>query len=142
MRQEWRHFQRHPAIDAVRPVVDRPEQVSGSGEILQRQIEEEALAGFPFGQPLADRRIVRGAVLDGVIEDRRIRGKPGHRKFVDVTFERAAVQQVARDVVEPEALTEIVEQLGGFHIFSGCYCLVSWGYHGNRHHRCGRIRIV
>ena len=30
-------------------------------------------------------------------------------------FERAAVQEVARDVVEPEALAQVVQQLVGFH---------------------------
>jgi hypothetical protein len=31
-----------------------------------------------------------------------------HRKFVDVALERAAVHKAAGDIVEPEALTEVV----------------------------------
>ena len=54
-------------------------------------------------------------MLDGLVEDRRIRGEPRHRQLVDVALERAAVQQVARDVVEPEALTQVVEYFGCFH---------------------------
>ena len=49
------------------------------------------------------------AVLDGVIEDRRVRGEPGHRELVDIALQRAAIQQLTGDVVEPEALAEVVE---------------------------------
>ena len=115
MRQQWRHLQRHPSVHAIRAVVNRPEQVGGPGEIVQCQIEKKFLAGFSLRQFLADRGVVGGAVLDGVIKDRRVRGQPGHRQFVDVALERAAVQQVARDVVEPEALAQVVKFLGGFH---------------------------
>ena len=52
--------------------------------------------------------IVR-AVLDRVIEDRRVRCEPRHRKLVDVVLQRTAIQQLAVDVVEPQALPEIVE---------------------------------
>jgi hypothetical protein len=77
--------------------------------------QKKALAGFPHRQLLADRSIVGGAVFDGVIKDRWVRRQPGHRQFVDVVFERAAVQQVTRNVVEPEALAQVVQQLGCFH---------------------------
>ena len=30
-------------------------------------------------------------------------------KFIDVPFERACIQQVTRDVIEPEALTQVVK---------------------------------
>ena len=52
---------------------------------------------------------------DGLVEDRRIRGEPGHRQLGDVALERAAVQQVARDGVEPEALAQVVEPLCRLH---------------------------
>ena len=51
----------------------RPEQIRGSGDVSQRQLEEERLAGLPFGQLTPDGGVVCGAVLDGVIEDRRVR---------------------------------------------------------------------
>ena len=113
--QQRRNFQRHPAVHAVRPVVNRPKQVGGPGDVLERQVEEERLARFALAQLLADRGVVGGAVLDGVVEDRRIRGEPRHRELVDVALERAAIQQVARDVVEPEALAQIVKHLCRFH---------------------------
>ena len=50
-----------------------------------------------------------------MVKYRRIRSEPGYRQLVDVTLERAFVQQITRDVVEPEALTEVVQHLRGFH---------------------------
>ena len=56
-------------------------------------------------------------VLDGVIKDRGVGRQPGDRELVDIAGERAAGQQSARDVVQPEALSEVVQLLCGFHIF-------------------------
>ncbi len=56
--QERRHLQRHPAVHAVGPVVDRPKQVGGPGEILQRQIEEQILARLALLDFLRDRGVV------------------------------------------------------------------------------------
>src|ERR1700757_5129891 len=64
---------------------------------------------------LADCRIVGRAVLDGVVEDRRIRGQPRHRELVDIAPERPSGEQVARDVVEPETLAQFVELLCCLH---------------------------
>jgi hypothetical protein len=50
-----------------------------------------------------------------MIKDRRVRCEPGHRKFVDVALQRAAVQQLAGDIVEPQALAEIVKRPRRFH---------------------------
>ena len=71
---------------------------------------------FPLREALADRNLVGGTVLDCVIKNGWIRGQPSHRQFVDVAFECATVQKVARDIVEPEALAQIVQELVGFHI--------------------------
>jgi hypothetical protein len=116
MRQQGRHFQRHPAVHAVGPVVNRPEQVGGARNVLQRELEEERLAGFAPAHLLADGGVVIRAVLDGVVEDRRIRRQPGYGELVDVAFERTAVQQVAGNVVEPDALAQVVQQLCRFHL--------------------------
>ena len=71
-------------------------------------LEEQRFAGFPLGEPLANRRVVGPAVLDGVVENGRIRGQTGDGEFIDVALERPGVEQVAGDVVEPEALAEVV----------------------------------
>ena len=44
-----------------------------------------------------------------------MRGQPSHLQVSDVVLERAVVQQIACDVVEPEALAQVVEQLGCLH---------------------------
>ena len=113
--QQRRNLQRYPAVDAVGAVVDRSEQIGGLREILERQLEEQLLARLTLVELFADRGIVGGAVFDRVVEDRRIRSEPGHRQLVDIALECAAVQQIARDVVEPETLAQVVEQLGCFH---------------------------
>ena len=59
--------------------------------------------------------VIRRAVLDRVVEDRRIRRESRHRELVDVVLERAGCQQVACDVIEPDALAQIVEICGCFH---------------------------
>ena len=78
-------------------------------------LEEQILGRLLAGRALGNVVVVIGAVLDRMIEDCRIRGQPGHRKFVDVALERAAVHKAASDIVEPEALTAVVECLCWFH---------------------------
>ena len=46
-----------------------PSEISGVGEIVQCQVKKEALAGFPPGKFLADRPIVGGTVLEGMLKD-------------------------------------------------------------------------
>ena len=115
VRQERRDFQRHPAIDAVGTIKDRLEQIGRAVQILQRQVEEQIFAAHAGLDLLGDRRVIGRAVLEGEIEDRRVRGQPGHRKLGDIFLQGAVVQQVAGDVVEPNALAEIMEFLGGVH---------------------------
>ena len=89
MGEQGRHFERHPAVHAVRPVIDRPKQVGGPGDVLQRQLEEERLARFAFYLASRGWRRRRRAVLDGMVEDRRIGGQTGYRELGDVALERA-----------------------------------------------------
>jgi hypothetical protein len=89
--QQRRHFQRHPAVHAARTVPDRSKQIGGPRQILERQIEEQFLARLAFFDLLADRRVVGRAVLDGMVEDRRVGREARHRQLGDVAFERAAL---------------------------------------------------
>src|SRR6202035_109942 len=59
--------------------------------------------------------VIIGAVPDGMIEDRRIRGQSGYRQFIDVVLQCAAAQEGAGDIVEPKALSEIVQCLCRVH---------------------------
>src|SRR5262245_32898658 len=58
----------------------------------------------------ADGGVIGSALLDGVIEDRRVRGQARDRGLVDVAFQPSAVQ-----VVEPETLPQAVEASGRVH---------------------------
>ena len=106
-----------PSTPPVR-VEDRPEHVGRARDVVDRQLEEQVLARLAGLQLAANRRVVVAAVLDGVVEDRRIRREAGHRQFADVAFERPAFEQVARDVVEPKALADIVQLPGRVHRFT------------------------
>ena len=66
----------------------------------------------------ANRGVVVAAVLDRVVEDGRIRCQSRDRKVADVMLERAAFEQVARDVVEPEALADVMELACRVHRFA------------------------
>ena len=99
--QQRRHLERHPAIDGGSALVDRREQVGGAREVFDRQLEEQRLVRKAAAHELANFRIVRTAVRDRVVEDGRVRGQAGDRQIVDVALERAAIEQVAGDVVEP-----------------------------------------
>src|SRR5262249_40387478 len=65
-----------------------------------------------------DGGVVVAALGDRVVEYSRVRGEPGDRKLVDVALQRAARQQRACDVVQPDALADLVKLLGRFHICS------------------------
>src|SRR5262249_45589469 len=83
--------------------------------VFQRQLKEQWLARLTLLHLLADRPVVRGAVLDGVIENRGVGREPGDGQLVDVALEGAAVQQIAGDVVQPEALADLVKHLRCLH---------------------------
>ena len=74
---------------------------------------------MPVGDQRSDRVVVVGAAADRVLEDRWVRCQTGHRQIGDVLRKPAAAQQFAGDVVEPEALPQVVELARvGVHRFS------------------------
>src|ERR1019366_3626594 len=107
--QQRRDFQSPPPVHALGLIVGRAEQVSCASEIFQRQIKEESFAGLPASQLFLNGRIVSSALLDGLVKDRRIRRQPSHRQLVDVALQRAGIQQVARDVIQPNTLSKVVQ---------------------------------
>jgi hypothetical protein len=59
-----------------------------------------------------DLLVIPFALGDRVVEDRRVGGEPGDGFRLDVAFERAAIEEIAGDVVQPKALAELVEVTG------------------------------
>src|SRR5262249_58938608 len=91
------------------------EEIGGLRQVLERQFEEQRLTRLALGHQAADLVVVVGAALDRVVEDRRVRGQARDRQLVAIALERAAGEELASDVVEPEALSELVKLLCRFH---------------------------
>ena len=115
MGEQRRDLQRHEAIHSGGPPMDRREQFGGLGEVLDGELEEQRLPRLAGTDQAPDLRVVRCAVRDRVVEDRRVRGQARDRQLVDVPLQRAAAQQVAGDVVEPETLPQVMQPFRCLH---------------------------
>jgi hypothetical protein len=113
--EEGRDLERDPAVDAGGAIVDGAEEIGGLRQVLERQGEEQRLAGLALVHQATNRLVVVGAALDRVVEDGRVRGQARDRQLVAIALEGPAGEELARDVVEPEALAELVELLCRFH---------------------------
>ena len=76
--------------------------------------KKDFLGRFILGELRANCGGVSRTVLNCLIENRGIRCESRHRQLIDVALQCAAIDQVARDVVKPDALSQIVEQLLSF----------------------------
>ena len=56
--EQRRHFERHPAVDAVGPLVDWTEQIGGARQVFERELEEQLLAGLALRELVGDRGVV------------------------------------------------------------------------------------
>src|SRR5262249_6747510 len=83
--------------------------------VRDRDLEEALLRRRARPRQLGDLVVIRVAGADGLVEDRRVRGQAGHVQLVDVALERAAVEQLAGDVVEPDALAQLTQREGRLH---------------------------
>src|SRR5262249_32266036 len=98
----------------------------------------EQLLALHTGPGLGADRVVVVAATDRLVEDRRVRRQAGHRIVVDVALDRAVVEQAARDVVEPEALPRLMQNLRCSHALalpaathSRATCATRWGVNPN-----------
>ena len=110
--EERRDLERGPAVDAAGGVVRGLEEVGGSRQVAQRQLEEEIFAGAAGTGERRDLLVVGVALADGVLEDGRVRGQAGDRELADVARERPVVEHLPGDVVEPQALAEGLQLSG------------------------------
>ena len=95
--------------------MDGAKEVRGSGQVFQRQVEEQALARFPLGGLLGNRLVIKLRVSNRMIEDRRVGCESGDGEVAQVAFQSAAFQQSASNIVEPQALTDLVKLFRGIH---------------------------
>ena len=94
------------------------EQRRRAREVFQRQFEEQVLARFAGLHLLQNRRVVIRAVLNCMVENGRIGSESGYRQVVNIVFKSAAIQHLARNIVEPDTLTQVMERFGGLHWYS------------------------
>ncbi len=76
--------------------------------IFECNTKKYFLARLAFPIFFAYIRIIGIAVFDGIVKNRRIRSKSRYRQFIDISLECAAVEQFARDVVEPQTLAYVI----------------------------------
>src|SRR5262249_47107524 len=104
-----RDFQRSPTVDAVGPGKDWSKQIRGARQVGKCERKEQVFFRPRRWPQAGDIRIVSRAFPDRLIENRRVRGEAGYGELADVVLQRAAVKEIAGNIVEPEALSEIVE---------------------------------
>src|SRR6185437_8776610 len=107
--QPGRDLERYPTVDPDRALVHRAEEIGRTGEVLERELEEELLVRQTLLRELPDVLVVGRPMLHRMIEYRGIRGQPGNGQLIDVPLQGAAREQLARDVVEPQALARAIE---------------------------------
>ena len=107
MRQQRRDLERDPAVHPRGPLVDRREHVGGPVRSWIASSKNSASSDLPALDQAPDlRRRTHLLCATAWSKIGRIRGQAGDRQFVDVALQRAAGQQIAGDVVQPEALAQ------------------------------------
>ena len=114
--EQRRHLERHEAVDAGGALVDRQEQIGGARQVLDRQLEEQRLVAQALAHAASrSPRRTRSPSPIGLLEDRRVGGEAGDRQLGDHLGEPPAVEHVAGDVVDPQALAGVVQLLCRLH---------------------------
>ena len=96
-------LERHEPVAPAARIVDRAQQVGGAADVIEREFEEQLLRSADAGRDgLAQLVVVAVRAGDCFGEDRRIGRRAGHRVVGDQPGERAAVEQLSRERVEPD----------------------------------------
>ena len=101
VRQTRVHLDRHPTVEAVGAVEDRPQDVACVTDVVGRQCAHRAVdVGVARGQ-LVDLVVIGSALGQSGLEDRRV-GRHAHHGFgVDEFLELPRADQVSGQVVQP-----------------------------------------
>ncbi len=112
MREIRGAFERDEALGPGAGLVDRAERAGRAADIAQPELEEQLLriadAGIEQDAQLA---VVGARAGDRPGEDRRVRRGAGDRSVADQRRERAAVEQVARERVQPDRDSGLLQAL-------------------------------
>ena len=101
---------RHVTVFAAARVMNRSQD--------RQRVADVGLDQLPIGHfdvsadrdEFAELRVIRGAVADGVLEDRRVRGQPSNAPL-DPGRQLARLDPVAPQVIEPRALLLLIEEV-------------------------------
>src|SRR5262249_37934243 len=99
------------------PVVERAERVARGLDVAHRQrlVDLEGRDPRSRAPQALQVGVILGALADGLLEDGRVRGHAADAVLVDQPLQLAALDQLARDEVEPDGLSEAGELLEGIH---------------------------
>src|SRR4029077_20750278 len=109
-REAGADLDRHEAVVAAGRIEDAAEHVGGGAHVVDRERLEHASRRLARARA-ADVGVVEGASGDRLLEARGIRGHAGQAVLVDQAREPPARDEVAPDVVVPDALSERVQSL-------------------------------
>ncbi len=111
-RQIGRDFEADIAVDLLRRIIDRAQQVGGVLDVLNRQVLVDALRVQValVGQRLEPGVVIR-AVAHRLLEDGRVGGHPLQPVAVDQGLQPPIGQEAALDEVQPWRLAECFERL-------------------------------
>jgi hypothetical protein len=94
---------RDVAVAGLRSLPDGPEQIAGSRDVAESEAEEDALR-VAFG--CGDLFVVGVPLRERLLEDARVGGDADDTVFINGARESAGFDQVAREVIDPDALAE------------------------------------
>src|SRR5262249_55089114 len=85
---------------------------------LDCQLEKQCFTRKARSDEPANFRIVRSAMSDRLIEDRRIGSQTRNRKVLNIALKGACIEKIPCNVVQPDALPLVVERFSSFHNFT------------------------
>ena len=103
-----------PAVNAVGPVVDGPQDVAGHPDVVGGQLLEDLRGRLAQGCERADVLVVVRTAADGLVEDRRVGCDTHDSVTVDQCAQPAGLDEAAADGVEPDALAVCWSSNSGF----------------------------
>ena len=103
----------HEAVAPAAGVVGGAQQVGGAADVVEREREEQLLRVADARGGGAELLVVAVGAGDRLGEDGRVRGRAGDRAVGDQRGERAAVQQLPRERVEPDRDAGVVQLAAG-----------------------------
>jgi hypothetical protein len=104
-------LERDEPVASIGLLVGGAKQVGGAAYVVECELEEELpWMADPRGDSSAQLVVVAVRAGDGLGEDRGIRGSTGHLAIAHQPSEVPAVEQIARERVEPDRYSGVMER--------------------------------